>query len=221
MNKSEVVEELLLLRKKLGRPVTRQDVYNYNYKLDWGIRKNFKTYSVAYEVAGINENKNDIRNSQTVIAPQVASQIVKNNEWLGRAAEYYVISELLYQGYNATRMTMDTGIDIFATKGEKTFYIQVKSLAYKSTNAEIKISVDSFSKNNGGAYYYVIVITDNEEQSRDVVILPSAEIERLLNMNIKSVTTKEIRLKVKKTEGKILINNQDESFFWNNWERII
>lgn len=226
MDKKKVIKELRILHSKLKKPISRSDVRKYSPKLDYGIRKCFGTYHAAYKEAGLNidnNSKNLSENeSQATSAeiPIASKRIVKDNEWLGRAAEYLVLAELLYQGYNATRMTMDTGIDIFAVKDDKAFYIQVKSTSYNTVKREVKLSVDSFSKNNGGNYFYVFVITDSIRQTRDILVLPSNRIEEILQTSIQNIAKIDIRLKIKKEEGRIFINNYDASFWKNRWEMI-
>ena len=53
--------------------------------------------------------------------PTPAPSIPK--QYTGKAGEATVISELLFYGYNASGMTVDDGIDIIASKGDKFFYI--------------------------------------------------------------------------------------------------
>lgn len=45
----------------------------------------------------------------------------------GKGGEFSVVSELLFRGYNASIMSVDEGIDITASKGDKFFFIQVKT----------------------------------------------------------------------------------------------
>ena len=47
--------------------------------------------------------------------------------FLGKAGEMAVISELLFWGYNASAMLVDSGIDVVASKGGKYFHLQVKT----------------------------------------------------------------------------------------------
>lgn len=47
--------------------------------------------------------------------------------YVGTAGEIAVISELMFNGFNANRMMIDEGIDIIATKNNIYRYIQVKT----------------------------------------------------------------------------------------------
>jgi hypothetical protein len=110
MTKKEVIGELKKLQKKLGSNFNRDLIRNENSKLDYWIREHFITYTNAYRAIGIVSNVDEqvhIADFNKLDVPP--KRIIRDYEWLGRAAEYYVMAELLYQGYNATRLTMDTG----------------------------------------------------------------------------------------------------------------
>ncbi len=50
-----------------------------------------------------------------------------STQYVGKAGEHLVVSELLFKGYNASIMSVDEGLDIVATKGERLYNIQVKT----------------------------------------------------------------------------------------------
>src|ERR1700712_3773853 len=50
-----------------------------------------------------------------------------DSSFIGKGGEHLVCSELLFRGYNASIMSVDTGMDITATKDGKLFSIQVKT----------------------------------------------------------------------------------------------
>ena len=59
------------------------------------------------------------------LTPNEMPDVPKN--FTGSAGEFATISELLFRGYNASKMTVDDGIDVVASKDEKYFHIQVKT----------------------------------------------------------------------------------------------
>lgn len=69
----------------------------------------------------------------SVNTPEPASNTAtsSNNKpstnFIGRSGEYAVMSELLYNNYNANIMAVDEGIDIVASKNNIFYYIQVKT----------------------------------------------------------------------------------------------
>lgn len=54
-----------------------------------------------------------------------------NSTYTGTAGECAVISELLFNGYNANRMMIDDGVDIIAVKDNVYYYVQVKTTSIK------------------------------------------------------------------------------------------
>ena len=56
-----------------------------------------------------------------ILPPQI------NTQYVGKAGEMAVFSELLFYGYNASIMSVDDGIDLVATKDGRFFFIQVKT----------------------------------------------------------------------------------------------
>lgn len=219
MDKKQVINQLRELQIKLSKQITRKDIEEHSQKLAWGIRKNFKTYTKAYKAAGLEINFGSNQEKSKKNKDSVVLKMIGDNAWLGKAAEHYVVAELLYLGYNATRLTMDSGLDVFAEKEGKAFYLQVKNLTYSNKNNKVDISVNSFARNNSGNTYYVIVLNDTEHQDRNVIVLPSIEILRLVKKHEQSGGSR-YRLRVKRSDSEILINGIDETYFWNNWEII-
>lgn len=77
----------------------------------------------------------------------------------GSAAEYYVITELLYWGYIAQKMPIDLGLDVYATKGERIFFFQVKNVSFdRSSKRHIPITTSSFVRNESTRVFYIFVI---------------------------------------------------------------
>lgn len=105
--------------------------------------------------------------------------------YTGQAGEHAVLSELLFRGYNASLMTVDTGVDILAIKNNEVFNIQVKtgniSRAHNAFFFNLRIA--SFERNNAGRTFYIFVL--RERNKLDYLILPLHEIEKsTLNKNL-------------------------------------
>lgn len=94
---------------------------------------------------------------ELVIAPNTELISNDNTLYIGSAGEMAVCSELLFRGYNVSRMSVDDGVDIIAIKNGKTYYIQVKTVLVKSKNFGIKISERSFDRYCSNDCYYIIV----------------------------------------------------------------
>ena len=60
--------------------------------------------------------------------------------YTGTGGEYLIMSELLFQGYNVNKMTVDDGEDIIATKNDKFYFLQIKT-SYLDANLCASFSV--------------------------------------------------------------------------------
>ena len=100
--------------------------------------------------------------------------------YIGKAGEHLVCSELLFRGFNASIMSVDTGVDIVATKENRLYGIQVKTARlnkFKYYNFDIRKV--SFERNNAGTIYYIFVLYS--EKKTNYLILPFFEIEKLVH----------------------------------------
>lgn len=79
------------------------------------------------------------------------------SNYIGKAGECAVISELMFRGYNANTMLLDEGIDIIATKDNIYYYIQVKTTYIKDGKLYVKIKKERFDKYIDNQIRYVIV----------------------------------------------------------------
>jgi hypothetical protein len=79
------------------------------------------------------------------------------SNYIGKAGECAVISELMFRGYNANTMLLDEGIDIIATKDNIYYYIQVKTTYIKDGRLYVKIKKERFDKYIENQIRYVIV----------------------------------------------------------------
>ena len=113
---------------------------------------------------------------ETVPVPQVGK------DFLGKAGEYAVMSELLFWEYNASIMAVDDGIDIVASKHNKFFHIQVKTASkQESGKFYFCIKNSSFKKYNSNNVFYVFVMRN--EINNEYIIIPSIHIEFFLKAN--------------------------------------
>lgn len=84
-----------------------------------------------------------------------------STQYTGKGGEYAVLGELLFNGFNASLMSVDDGIDVIASKSNKFFHIQVKT-CYESNNSfSFSIKQTSFNRYNAGLTYYIIVLRNN------------------------------------------------------------
>ena len=83
-----------------------------------------------------------------------------DSSFTGKAGEHLVCSELLFRGYNASIMSVDTGMDITATNGHnKLFSIQVKTANLNKFNTYVfDVRVVSFQREYSGNTFYIFVL---------------------------------------------------------------
>lgn len=141
----------------------------------------------------------------------------------GKAGEHLVCSELLFRGYNASIMSVDSGMDIIATKNNKLFSIQVKTSnanAYDTYNFDVRKI--SFEKDYAGNTFYVFILKAKTDTK--FLIIPLYEMEKKVSEKaiIYVQSYKKYRVKIDLREGKIYLGNRQHemSYFLNNWELI-
>ncbi len=88
-----------------------------------------------------------------------------NSDYIGRAGECAVMSELMFRGYNANRMMIDEGVDIVAVKDNLYYYVQVKTTFIKNGRIYCQIGVDRFDQYIGAQIRYIIVARYKEKDS--------------------------------------------------------
>lgn len=82
--------------------------------------------------------------------------------YVGTAGETAVISELMFNGFNANRMMIDEGIDIVATKNNVYRYIQVKTTYVENGKIICQIDRDRYDMYVQNQLRYVIVARYND-----------------------------------------------------------
>lgn len=87
-------------------------------------------------------------------------------EYIGTAGECAVLSELMFNGYNANRMMIDEGVDIVAVKNNIYYYIQVKTTSIKANGTiTCQIGKDRYDEYLGAQIRYIIVVRCKEHNT--------------------------------------------------------
>jgi hypothetical protein len=116
------------------------------------------------------------------IAMNITAPDVSTN-FMGKAGEHAVMSELLFWGYNASLMTVDEGIDIVANKDNNYFHLQVKTSTERSKGVfGFQINRKIFQLHNVAQTYYVFVMRKN--LFCYFAVLPSSHLENLRMTNV-------------------------------------
>lgn len=98
--------------------------------------------------------------------------------FLGKAGEMAVMSELLFWGYNASAMLVDSGIDLVASKSGKYFHIQVKTSTEREGRFSFTIRNASFQQNHNSSMFYVFVL--RRKLDSEFIIIPSSYLQALI-----------------------------------------
>lgn len=146
-----------------------------------------------------------------------------STQYVGKAGEHFVVSELLFRGYNASIMNVDEGLDIVATKDGKLFNIQVKTSNKNRFDRYISdIRISSFEKFNSGNTYYIFILKSPDDTKS--LIFPSHEMQKFIDQKIILSVNEKTRYRVNMTvrESKIYLGNQNNevSYYLGKWNLI-
>lgn len=141
--------------------------------------------------------------------------------YLGKAGELAVMSELLFWGYNASAMLVDTGIDLVANKGNKYFHVQVKTATENGGKFYATIKNSSFNAHHDANMYYVFVLRRKFEN--DYIIIPSSYMQALIaGGKINPAPNLSITISVDEKRQRYTLNGSvDVGIYLNNFGGII
>lgn len=145
-----------------------------------------------------------------------------STQYIGKAGEHLVVSELLFRGYNASVMTVDEGLDIVTTKAERLYNVQVKTSTENRYNYYVfDLRISSFEKHNRNNTFYIFVL---KGKATNFLILPYVEIQKNIDQHNILVVNKgtRYRVNIRIRSGKLYLGNKenDASYFMNNWSLI-
>lgn len=171
MSDEEKLRNLYELGKRLGRIPRHKDIHKEGW---YKIYEKYDGIKKAYEQAQAKFGSPVEKKKLEIKLPDFAYKGFFN----GSAAEYYVITELLYRGYIAQKMPVDLGLDVYATKGEKIFFFQVKSVSFDKSNIRhIPITTSSFLKHKSTNVFYIFVI--QKANNKEALIIDYLTMRRL------------------------------------------
>ena len=138
---------------------------------------------------------------------------------VGAAGEFRVMSELLLRGYDADRITIDSGIDIRAAKNGNVYEIQVKTATERKVDNRYitTIKKESFKRVGGPLLYYVFVLR-NRHNGIMYVVIPNKEMKtQIKNGNI---TKNEAGYQVSFSigGGSLFLRKENVDRFLNDWD---
>lgn len=128
------LNELVEAALTLGLVPLGEDADSLSTKLSGFLLRNAKSKTPI--VSRVKNKKGGYKRGVYRLRPQKTLDLTPihvpkvSTGFTGAAGEYAVLSELLFRGFNASKMTVDDGIDIVASKDHKYFHIQVKTANY-------------------------------------------------------------------------------------------
>lgn len=148
----------------------------------------------------------------------VIPSITKN--YIGKAGEYAVLSELLFNEFNVSLMSVDEGIDIVASKDNQFYYIQVKTAHNRNSSFHVAINKKQFERYNKAKTFYVFVLRYllNGYPANDFVVLNSIDIEKYKEKGV--VNDGEfLGINISVVGEKIMLNDKEDiTPFYNKFE---
>lgn len=96
-------------------------------------------------------------------------------QFIWKAGELAVCSELLMRWWNANILMVDDGVDIFALKENEKIHVQVKTSAKPSTSSiwkvyHFSIGEKAFERHKHGEVFYVFVARTSEEYNSYIIM---------------------------------------------------
>jgi HB1, ASXL, restriction endonuclease HTH domain/PD-(D/E)XK endonuclease len=178
------------------------------------IRVQAGVYSLNPDYAEEEQNQEEIEEE---VAQESREQI--STQYIGKAGEHLVVSELLFRGYNASIMNVDEGLDIVATKGEHLYNIQVKTANENKFNSYVfDLRISSFEKHNRNNTFYIFVLKSKDTH---FVILPYFEVQKNIDERNILIVNKgqRYRVNIKTRDDQFYLGKKENqiSYFLNNW----
>ena len=143
--------------------------------------------------------------------------------FIGAGGEHAVASELIFREFNASIMSVDTGIDVVAVKNGRTYNVQVKtSTLNKSGWYTFDIRMVSLERHSASDVYYIFVLRLDEKNQ--YVILPSTEIEKSISTGgiytVKKYDKYRVAFKLSNEQLILGQKSNDITYYLNNWSII-
>ena len=137
---------------------------------------------------------------------------------IGAAGELREMSELLLRGYNADHITIDSGIDIRATKGGNVYEIQVKTVTELKAGEKFVTTIGekAFRRTNSPNMYYVFVLRSRYNGIMYVTVSNKEMVRMIEDGNI--TTNKagyQAQFAVK--DGSLFLRNEKVDRLVNDW----
>jgi hypothetical protein len=150
-------------------------------------------------------------------------------QYIGKAAEHLIASELFFRGYNASIMGVDEGTDIVAVKDGKMFNFQVKAgKKYSPSNSYVfEFPISSFDRQHRDSTFYIFVLKgQNLQEKKRFLIIPYRKILHYIKLrDIKRTRgdrSYRITIHDSKSDGNLYLRKRDKrnkmTRYLDNWD---
>lgn len=227
ITKEQLVEYLRELGDKLGDAPDTFDITQdaeiykkyaskrFSHKI---FRDRFGGFPQALEVAGFTKNSRGHLTNKKQADENIQNKFTNKGRFYGEGAEYHVVAELLYNGFQASNIPVDEGLDVLAFKNNKFYYIQVKHKNLDN-NKPIKFKRTSHEITGGGAMYYIFVLLS--ENIRNFLILPWHMVDSWITQgSIKLNAGNEYEVDIRFIDEEYRIKDIPLTKYLNKWETI-
>lgn len=137
---------------------------------------------------------------------------------IGAAGELRVMSELLLRGYNADHITIDSGIDIRATKEGHVYEIQVKTVTELKAGKKFVTTIgkEAFMRTNSPNMYYVFVL---RSRHNGIMCVTASNKEMKKMIDGENITTNKAGYQAQFTvkDGSLFLRDKNVDEFVNDW----
>lgn len=145
--------------------------------------------------------------------------MASSGQYVGKSAEYLVLSELTANGFNASLIGVDEGIDIVAIKDSKLYTFQVK--ARKGRWAHFNVHKKSFAQKIGDRSYFVFVLIG--DSFNHILVMSIEEVRKRIDsvpINLWNNRLYPIPIRVKDDKvffGNMKSKDNDVTRYLGNW----
>jgi hypothetical protein len=145
---------------------------------------------------------------------------LSNKLYFGKAGEFSVVGELLFNGYNASIMSVDEGIDITASKNDRFFFIQVKTTTFNQGTISVSIKRNKFIENSSADVYFIIVFRYiyKKVNTNRYIVIPNKLLEHFVYSG--TISKKDdggATIKIKQKEGHLYLYNGSKEEQIDHW----
>lgn len=212
--KTAHIDELADMAEQLGLVPRGETRDSFRERINSFLARNCKSKSAQF--SKVKNKSGGNKRGVYRIKPQKSLDIIPqaqpkvSTQHTGAAGEYAVMSELLFRGFNASKMTVDDGIDVVASKDGRYFHIQVKT-ANSQEGKPYLASIRTKAFQHSFDVFYIVVLRtlSSVRYVNDYAIFPSGEIRRFLQNGILK-EGQSISLRISLESGRYYLNGKHD-----------